>query len=150
MRSATAAILGVVAERTEKYVIGLLEELLGPAVKGKRWPWALGDVSERTGRAVELPFDAYWPDRRLIVEVDEDQHRESDAFFDKPERLTVSGVHRGEQRRIYDQRKRSLARKRGYTVVVIEWSRRRRPDRERDLAELRRILDDAGVAHRWP
>jgi hypothetical protein len=127
--------------RTEHYVVGLLEQLLGPAERSKRFGWALGDVSAKTGRAVCLPFDAVWEARRLIVEVDEEQHREATAFFDKPARLTVSGVHRGEQRRRYDERKRAAARTEGYLVIALAWSRRRRQDapvdRELLLARLR-------------
>jgi len=50
-----------------------------------------------------LPFDAVWETRKLIVEVDEDQHDEPTPILDKPDVITVSGVHRGQQRRIYDK-----------------------------------------------
>src|SRR5262245_10821555 len=113
--------------RTERYVVGLLEGLLGPAERGKRFAWALGDVSAKTGRAVRLPFHAVSEARRLIVEVDDEQHREATAFFDKPHRLTVSGVHRGEQRRRYDERKRAAARAQGYLLIEVPWSRYRPP-----------------------
>jgi hypothetical protein len=134
--------------RTEKYIVSLLERLLGPAERGKRFEWALGDVSPKTLRAARLPFDAVWEDRRLIIEVDEDQHRDATPLFDKPDRMTVSGIHRGEQRRLYDERKRSAARARGYTLIAIAWSRGRKP-LATDLAELAAILAAAGV-HRDP
>src|ERR1700727_650276 len=35
--------------------------------------------------------------RRLIVEIDEDQHRKAVLIFDKPGRMTVSGVARSER-----------------------------------------------------
>jgi hypothetical protein len=136
--------LGQAAE----YVIALLEELLGPATaREKRFPWAIGDVSPKTGRAVQLPFDAFWEERRLLVEVDEEQHKEPVLFFDKPEIMTVSGVHRGEQRKLYDKRKRTAARRRRYRVLVIEWPRRRPRDRERDIVALQELLDKAGIPH---
>jgi very-short-patch-repair endonuclease len=81
-----------------------------------------------------------WESRKLIVEIDEDQHRKPVEFFDKPEQLTVSGVHRGEQRRIYDARKRAAARKEGYTVIEIPWPRNPPPswrDRHTDREALR-------------
>jgi very-short-patch-repair endonuclease len=131
--------------RTERYVVGILEQLLGPAEHGKRFPWAVGDVSAKTGRAARLPFDAVWESRKLIVEVDEDQHRAPEPFFDKPHRLTVSGVHRGEQRRRYDARKRAAAVVQGYQLVVIEWSRKR-PQLSQDLHELRDLLAKEGLA----
>lgn len=132
--------------QTERYVVGLLEQLLGPRDEKGSFDWAVGDVSPKTGRAVPLPFDAVWEDRGLIIEVDEEQHREATPFFDKVDRLTVSGVHRGEQRRLYDERKRAAATEHGYKVIVIEWTRSRkaRPD---DLEELRwRLLADGTLA----
>lgn len=130
--------------RTERYVLDLVEQILGPAERGKRFEWALGDPSPKTGRQARLPFDAVWEHRRLIIEVDEDQHTEATLIFDKPHRMTVSGVHRGEQRRLYDERKRAAARAQGYRLVAIAWSRRRKP-RPDDLAEIRRLLEEAGV-----
>jgi hypothetical protein len=131
------------------YVIGLARELLGEEPeREKTYPWALGDVSTKTGHARRLPFDAVWEARRLIVEVDEDQHRRPVAFWDKPQVLTVSGVHRGEQRRLYDERKRAAARSEGYTVIEIPWERRPVPskrDRAADLRAVRSKFLDGGV-----
>ena len=45
--------------RVADYVIGLIEEILREeAVREKRFPWATGDVSPKTGRGMQLPFDA--------------------------------------------------------------------------------------------
>lgn len=130
--------------RTEKYVVGLLEALLGPPDPVRRFAWARGDLSPKTGRAAMLPFDAVWEARKLIIEVDEEQHTEETAFFDKPHRMTVSGVHRGVQRARYDERKRRAARAQGYLLIEIPWSRRRRPHPD-DAREVRAILEAAGV-----
>jgi hypothetical protein len=131
------------------YVIDLLAEILAEEPEREaRYGWALGDVSKKTGRQAQLPFDAVWESRRLIVEVDEDQHRHPVQFWDKPDRLTVSGVHRGEQRRIYDLRKRAAAREQGYRVVEIAWERRPPParrNRDEDRRRLRELLSEAGV-----
>jgi hypothetical protein len=133
--------------RTERYVVSLLEQLLGPAERGKRFEWATGDTSPKTGRARRLPFDAVWEERKLIIEVDEEQHHEATPIFDKPDRMTVSGVHRGEQRRIYDERKRAAAIAQGYRLVAIRWSRRAKP-LPADLELLRDVLAAAGAAPR--
>jgi len=129
--------------------VGLLVEILGEQPeRGKRFPWALGDVSAKTGRALQLPFDAVWESRRLIVEVDEDQHRKPAPFFDHPERTTVSGVTRSEQRPLYDERKRSAARREGYRVLVVPWdeSRKvRRRDRDADLERYRQLIEREGL-----
>jgi hypothetical protein len=137
--------LGAIAS----YVIGLVSELLGelPELE-KTFPWAVGDVSEKTGRSRQLPFDAVWESRHLIVEVDEDQHRHPMPFWDKPDKLTVSGVSRGVQRRLYDERKRATAREQGYIVIEIPWERRSAPinrDRQADLALVRARLSEGAV-----
>src|SRR4051812_16917668 len=116
--------------RTANYVIDLLAEVLGEEPeREKRFNWALGDVSAKTGRQVALPFDAVWESRRLIVEVDENQHFEAVEFWDKPDVVTVSGVSRGDQRGIYDARKRTAAREQRYTVVEIPWEREPKPEK---------------------
>jgi hypothetical protein len=139
------------AREAQRYVTGLLEELLGPAEKEKRFDWARGD-SGTTGRAgVPLPFDAVWVSRRLIIEIDERQHDEPVAFFDKPDVMTVSGVHRGEQRRLYDQRKVRLAIEHGYTVVRVPTRdlssnrQERHLDRENDLRAISGLLKASGM-----
>jgi very-short-patch-repair endonuclease len=130
--------------KTAGYVIELLQEILGPCVREMRFPWAVGDVSPTTKRAVPLPFDAVWEKRRLIVEIDEEQHQEATPLFDKPGILTVSGVDRGEQRREYDARKHEAAIANGYLVVRLPWSRRRKPAHG-DAEEIRALLESAGV-----
>ncbi|WP_309751901.1 hypothetical protein [Novosphingobium sp.] len=45
-----------------------------------------------------LPVDAWYPELALVIEYRERQHSEAVKFFDQRE--TVSGVGRGEQRRI--------------------------------------------------
>ena len=135
--------------RVANYVISLLAEVLQEEPeREKRYDWSLGDVSETTGRRARLPFDAVWESRRLIVEVDEDQHHRPVDFWDKPDVVTVSGVHRGEQRRIYDARKRAAAREQGYLVLEIPWERRPEPakrDREADRNALEELLRQGGV-----
>lgn len=132
--------------RTAKYVLDLVESLLGPSEREKRFDWALGDASPKTQRLAKLPFDAVWEARKLIIEVDEDQHREATPHFDKPSVTTVSGVHRGDQRKLYDARKRLAAAAQGYQIVTIEWSRSRPQRGIEDLAEIRKRLLAAGVA----
>jgi hypothetical protein len=131
------------------YVIALLDEILNePCEREKRYEWALGDKSAKTGRRAMLPFDAVWESRKLIAEIDEDQHRQSIPFWDKPARMTVSGVHRGQQRRIYDDRKREAARAAGYLVLEIPWPRRpptSQRDRNADWQALVEMLAKVGA-----
>ena len=54
-----------------------------------------------------------------MVEFAESQHTEPTPHFDKPDVLTVSGVHRGIQRAIYDDRRRRLIPEHGLRLVII-------------------------------
>lgn len=108
------------ALENERYVLALCDEALGVTSK-RQWTfdWLLGDESGKTGRRRPLPVDAYWPTLGLVVEFHEKQHTEAVAHFDKPNRMTVSGVHRGWQRKIYDDRRRDLIPRHDLTLVII-------------------------------
>ncbi len=128
-----------------------MAELLGPGEAEKRFDWCRGDCRDPAPRGRTLPFDAVWESRKLIVEFDERQHGEPVDFFDKPQRIIVSGVHRGEQRRLYDERKVRLALAHGYTVIRVPanflvWrGRRLAKDRSADLVTLRGLISAAGI-----
>ncbi|BDH59762.1 hypothetical protein [Tsukamurella sp. PLM1] len=131
----------------EHYVLDLCDEVLGR--KGDRqatFDWLRGDPSPARPRGAKLPVDGYWPDLGLVVEFQEEQHSQPSPFFDR--RRTVSGVGRGEQRRIYDERKRALIPQHGLRLVVIEKaafvvkSRRIVRDCAEDLAVVRDHLFD--------
>lgn len=87
--------------RDEVYVTDLCDEVLGmKSSRQHRFPFLLGDSG------VALPVDAYYEKLGLVVEYCERQHTEAVAFFDRKQ--TVSGVSRGEQRRIYDERRKAI------------------------------------------
>jgi hypothetical protein len=93
------------ADSDEAYVLDLCDAILGePASRQHRFDWLVGDPG-RNGRSRALPVDAYYAARQLVVEYRERQHDGPVAHFDKSDVLTVSGVHRGIQRRIYDERR---------------------------------------------
>lgn len=127
----------------EFYVLDLCDEVLGEiGLRQHRFPWLLGDPSPKTGRAVALPVDGYWPTRSLVVEFYERQHSEAVPFFDKPDRITVSGVSRGEQRTLYDERRRQLVPQHGIRLVIVtldDFQSKRgkiRRDHDQDLAAI--------------
>lgn len=134
--------------RDEDYVIDLCDELLGETARRQFcFDWLRGDARPgRRGR--RLPVDAYWTDHQLVVEYREVQHDQPVAFFDKPDRTTVSGVPRGQQRAIYDARRDTLIPAHQITLVIIKPSqldstprgRLKQADRQRDLETLRGIL----------
>lgn len=99
----------------EFYVIGLCNEVLGmEGHQQYRFPFLLGDSG------TPLPVDVYYPTLNLVVEYYERQHTEAVKFFDR--KMTVSGVSRGEQRRIYDERRRAELPKHGIQLVILGYS----------------------------
>lgn len=136
------------ADSDEAYVLDLCDEILGETShRQHRFSWLLGDPG-KSGRRVELPVDAYYPEHQLVIEYRERQHFESTPHFDKPDVMTVSGVHRGEQRRIYDERREREIPRHGLRLVVItpfeldhDSRGRLRRNRVSDLRCLRGLLD---------
>lgn len=101
--------------RDEHYILDICDELLGGAsIRQHRFSFLLGD----TGR--KLPVDGYYSDLNLVVEYKERQHSEPVPFFDH--RMTVSGVSRGRQRAIYDQRRRDVIPKNNKQLIEFSYS----------------------------
>ena len=106
----------------EVYVINLCDEVLGKtASQQHKFDFLRGDPGRDGRGGVKLPVDAYYEDMGLVVEYREKQHTEAVKHFDKPDVKTVSGVHRGEQRRIYDQRRRDVLPKHGIKLIEISF-----------------------------
>ena len=104
--------------RDEDYILDLCDTILQDKALRQytKFDYLTGD----TGR--KLPVDAFYPSRNLVIEYHERQHTEDVAFFDKPSKMTCSGVSRGEQRRIYDNRRRSLLPANQISLVVLDYS----------------------------
>ncbi|PWD41335.1 hypothetical protein ACN93_19480 [Gordonia paraffinivorans] len=133
------------ADSDEHYALDLCDEVLGvPGIRQARFDWLRGDPSPARLRGAMLPVDGYWPDLQVVVEFQEEQHSQPSPFFDS--RQTISGMGRSEQRRLYDQRKRTLIPEHGLRLVVIEKSafplKSRKIDRDhvRDLQVVRQHL----------
>lgn len=127
----------------EHYIIDLCDEVLGQrANRQHRFDFLRGDTG------VTLPVDAYYPGLDLVIEYHESQHTKSTPFFDR--KATVSGVSRGEQRRIYDRRRQELLPQFGIKLVIISYSdfglsKKIVRNRERDILIIREILTKANV-----
>ena len=104
----------------ERYVLDLVAEVL--AEPDYRWqhsfPTLLGDPG-RDGKRKALPVDGYFPRHRLIVEYWERQHSAPVPIMD--EGPTISGVSKGHQRRLYDQRRETWARAHGLQLVILDY-----------------------------
>lgn len=103
----------------EKYVLDLLREYLNENYEWqKRFDTLRGDTG-KNGRRVTLPVDAYFPISNIIVEYKEKQHFQAVNIMDK--RMTISGINRGEQRKIYDLRKKKWAADNNFKFLVIPY-----------------------------
>jgi hypothetical protein len=102
-------------QRDEHYILDLCDEILGTkGIRQHRFEFLKGDSGTK------LPVDAYYPSLNLVIEFKEKQHTEEVKFFDKRE--TVSGVGRGEQRKIYDQRRRDILPQHGINLIEFDYS----------------------------
>ena len=126
--------------KDETYVIDLCDEVLGiKAIRQHRFPFLKGD-----GNSL-LPVDAYYPAHSLVVEYREHQHTEAVAFFDR--RQTVSGMSRGDQRKLYDQRRRDILPQHGIRLVELNYSdfehkssKRLMRERAKDLQVVKKMI----------
>jgi hypothetical protein len=106
--------------KDENYVIDLRDSILSlRASRQHKFPFLVGDCG-KNGRCRCLPVDAYYPDLKLVIEYRERQHSESIPFMDR--RDTVSGCPRGEQRKLYDQRRRDVLPLNEITLIEFDYS----------------------------
>lgn len=124
----------------EYYIISLCDEVLGlKSSRQHRFDFLRGD----TGR--KLPVDAYYQERNLVIEYHERQHKETVKLFD--ERMTVSGVTRNIQRKIYDERRKTFLPQNNISLIVLSYkdfgkSKKLRKDKTADLAIIQNILKE--------
>lgn len=136
--SSTVSKIGGRANSDEFYVIDLCDEVLGQkAQRQHRFDFLKGDNGH------PLPVDAYYEDLNLVVEFYERQHTEVVNFFDN--KMTASGVTRGEQRKIYDQRRAEVLPQHGIKLVIISYSdfgtsKKLKRNYNHDIEVLRSIL----------
>ena len=109
------------SKKDEHYVLDLCDTILGlTSARQHKFDFLIGDTNAKS-LAVRLPVDAYYDELKIVIEYRELQHTESVKFFDKADRMTISGVHRGEQRRIYDEKRRNLIPQHGLTLIEISY-----------------------------
>jgi hypothetical protein len=103
----------------ESYVVDICDQILGQkGLRQYRFEFLLGDVG-KNGTKRKLPVDVYYPSLNIVIEYMEVQHRKPVKHFDKTHIMTISGVHRGEQRKIYDQRRRTVLPQKGIKLIEI-------------------------------
>lgn len=108
--------------KDEHYVLDICDKVLGlTSSRQHKFDFLLGDIG-KNGKPRKLPVDSYYDKLNLVVEYCEKQHTESVAHFDKPNNMTISGVHRGDQRKIYDERRRHVLPLNGIKLIELSYS----------------------------
>lgn len=133
-------------ESDEHYLLDLCDEVLQTqGLRQHRFDFLLGDPNAQ-GKCAKLPVDSYYPELNLVIEYKEQQHTRPNKHFDKPDLFTVSGVHRGEQRKIYDHRRLEVLPKHGIQVIELYFSAFNHDSKDRilrshnDLERVKNIL----------
>lgn len=132
----------------ETYVIDLCDIVLGQqANRQKRFDFLLGDLHKDGISRTKLPVDAHYESLNLVVEFMEKKQTEDVAFSDKADVITISGVNRDQQRKIYNQRKRELIPKNNINLVMISYDdfqfdsqKKIVRDKENDIKKIQNIL----------
>lgn len=140
----TSAKSGKRSNSDESYILDICDEVLKQkSLRQHRFDFLRGDAGAK------LPVDAYYPELNLVIEYKEKQHTEAVAFFDR--RQTASGVGRGEQRKIYDQRRREILPQNGIRLIELDYSifeharnKKLLKKRESDLKAIIQILKTLG------
>lgn len=110
------------AESDQYYLLNLCDKLLDQsASRQHKFGFILGDFHKNDKTRSALPVDAYYSKPEFVIEF-LDNGNETEIEFGKPGRVTVSGVDRAEQRKIYAQRKRKALRSKEIPLVEIDFS----------------------------
>lgn len=134
--------------KDEDYIIDLCDAILGiKASRQHRFDFLLGDLHSNGVTRTKLPVDAYYASKNLVIEFHERQHTEAVSHFDKPNKMTVSGVYRGKQRAKYEQLRRDLLPEHGIQLVELDYSlfevtsqKKLVRDKKNDIEVLKEIL----------
>ena len=115
--------------KDESYIINLCDQVLMDESKRQwRFDFLRGDKAvKENGKIVEvlqeqgvrLPVDAFYESKKLVIEYLEIQHFKPVKHFDKPDKITSSGVVRSDQRKIYDNRRRKILSQNGISHIEL-------------------------------
>lgn len=129
----------------EIYVLNLISEIIGEKYIGQYNDNTLLGDPAKSGQKRKLPVDAYFKRANIIIEYREKQHYEPVNIMDM--RMTISGVNRGEQRKIYDLRKEEWAKNNKklfleipYFILEHKNNGKLKRDKSYDLERLKAII----------
>lgn len=114
----------------EEYIITLCNTVLERLASTQhRFCFLRGDKAIRQNKEIievlqeqgrKLPVDAYHSELNLVIEFLEIQHFHPVPFFDN--RMTCSNIQRGEQRQIYDNRRRIRIPENGICLIEFHYT----------------------------
>lgn len=138
------------ASSDEHYVLNLCDELLdAKAARQHKFGFLLGDYHKDGKTRTALPVDAYYREQNLVIELMKRQHTEGVDSFGKPDRVTISGVSRSEQRKVYDQRRRKGLNANDIQLLEVDYAafpcdsdKKLIREKEKDLKVLNRLLKE--------
>ena len=96
--------------------------LKAKASRRHKFGFLLGDFHKDEKTRTALPVDAYYRELNLVILFSEKQKNLSGEAYAKSDRMTISGVTRSEQRKVYDQRKRSALDSKSIEYIEIDYS----------------------------
>ena len=106
----------------EFYILNLCDELLKEKASRKHtFSFLLGDMHKRGKMRTKLPLAAFYEDANLVIEFLEKQNT-TEAYLDKLEVITSSGITRGEQIIRYNKRRRDVLEKKSINLIEIDYS----------------------------
>lgn len=132
----------------EYYIINLCDELLNEkAARQHTFDFLLGDMHQDGRTRTKLPLDAYYDNLNLVIEYAEKQSDDPVSEVHNSDKMTISGVKRSEQRKIYKTRKKEVLRKKQINFIEIKHAdfkcdneNRLIRNNEDDIKVLKRIL----------
>ena len=136
--------------KDDDYLIELCDDILNKkSQKQFTFDDLLGDYHKDGISQTKLPLDAYYQDINLVVEVVNKRSVVLKNTIDKSQKITVSGVTREEQRKVYQERKRTFLEEKDVKVFEINFalfetdeSNRLIKNKENDKALLKELLKD--------
>ena len=107
----------------EAYIMNICDELLlQTSVRQFTFENLLGDYHKDGESRTALPLDAYYEEKKLVIELINKRSPAPKKGIDKGKRRTVSGVNRQEQRLKYQLRKQEFLKKEELNLVEFDYA----------------------------
>ena len=106
----------------EFYILDLCDEYLKEQSSRKHtFSFLLGDMHKRGKTRTKLPLAAYYENANLVIEFKEKTNH-TEAYQEKLQVMTTSGITRGEQIIRYNKRRKDVLQKKNINLIEIDYS----------------------------